>query len=108
EVYQSLEPAHRLAFGYGLIAWEFLQGARNWTMPALIAAVFKLTAALGGDSPRAYLGVLRVLFCLLGVGTAAGAWRLARALGASGRARVSGGARRLGGGLWPHRWHWLG
>ena len=30
EIHQSLEPAHRLVFGYGLIAWEFIEGARNW------------------------------------------------------------------------------
>ena len=30
EIHQSLEPAHRLVFGYGLIAWEFSDGARNW------------------------------------------------------------------------------
>src|SRR3954447_8881518 len=27
EIYQSLEPAHRLVFGYGLVAWEFIDGA---------------------------------------------------------------------------------
>ncbi|HEX8822710.1 MAG TPA: hypothetical protein VF794_22475, partial [Archangium sp.] len=34
EVFQSLEPAHRLVFGYGLKAWEFIEGARNWALPA--------------------------------------------------------------------------
>ncbi|HZA50383.1 MAG TPA: hypothetical protein VE549_06560, partial [Myxococcaceae bacterium] len=24
EIYQSLEPAHRVVFGYGLVAWEFV------------------------------------------------------------------------------------
>src|SRR5262249_22626523 len=38
EIYQTLEPAHRAAFGYGLLAWEFLEGARSWALPALIAA----------------------------------------------------------------------
>ena len=31
--YQSLEPAHRLVFGYGMLAWEFIEGARNWALP---------------------------------------------------------------------------
>src|SRR4051812_12748598 len=33
EIYQSLEPAHRLVFGYGIVAWEFVEGARNWALP---------------------------------------------------------------------------
>jgi len=37
EIYQTLEPAHRAAFGYGLLAWEFLEGARSWALPGLIA-----------------------------------------------------------------------
>ena len=29
EIYGSLEPAHRLVFGPGLISWEFIEGARS-------------------------------------------------------------------------------
>ncbi|MGH9580752.1 MAG: hypothetical protein ACRD2R_07155, partial [Terriglobales bacterium] len=28
EIYQTLEPAHRLAFGPGIIPWEFREGTR--------------------------------------------------------------------------------
>src|SRR5262249_20954686 len=38
EIYQSLEPAHRLVFGYGLVAWEFVQGARSWLLAGALAA----------------------------------------------------------------------
>src|SRR5262250_3404042 len=41
EIYQSLEPAHRLVFGYGLIPWEFVQGARSWALPGLVAGLLK-------------------------------------------------------------------
>lgn len=37
EVYQSLEQAHRLVFGFGLVPWEFRDGARSWLMPGMLA-----------------------------------------------------------------------
>src|SRR2546423_190182 len=76
EIYQSLEPAHRLVFGYGMVAWEFIEGARNWALPALVAAVIKVTGGAAGD-PAIYLGAVRVFFCAVGVATAAGVYRLA-------------------------------
>ncbi|MFL5356543.1 hypothetical protein [Archangium sp.] len=90
EVYQSLEPAHRLVFGYGMRAWEFIEGARNWALPALVAALFKLSAWVGLDGPRGYLGVTRSVFGLLGAASAWGSWRLARAHGASALAAGAG------------------
>jgi hypothetical protein len=47
EIFQTMEQAHRLAFGYGLVPWEFQQGARFWLLPALLALPMKLLAALG-------------------------------------------------------------
>jgi hypothetical protein len=90
EVYQSLEPAHRLVFGYGLQAWEFIEGARNWSLPALVAALFELSALVGLEGPRGYLGLTRGVFGLLGAATAWGSWRLARAYGASALAAAAG------------------
>lgn len=92
EIYQTLEPAHRAAFGYGLLAWEFLEGARNWTLPGLIAGILKLAQALGLESPRAYLPLVRLLFCAVGVATAAIVFRFARSAGASRLAASCGSA----------------
>lgn len=92
EIYQSLEPAHRLVFGYGLVAWEFIDGARSWAFPALVAAAMKACAVLGLDAPRQYLHVVRLGFCAVGVATAWGTWRLARAYGASELAATTGAA----------------
>ena len=50
EIYQSLEQAHRAVFGYGLISWEFRDGARNWLFPGAIAAIWKVAASLGVES----------------------------------------------------------
>jgi hypothetical protein len=92
EIYQSLEPAHRLAFGYGLLAWEFLEGARSWAFPALIAIVLKCSSAMGLSSPRLYLSAIRILFCLGGVATAWAIYRLALTCGAGRLAAACGSA----------------
>src|SRR5260370_41077903 len=69
EIYQSLEPAHRLVFGYGLIPWEFLQGARSWALPALVAGLLKGSGWFGAAGPRPYLYVVRRFFSAGGVAT---------------------------------------
>lgn len=81
EVFQSIEPAHRMAFGYSLVAWEFVVGARNVLLPGAIAAVLEVLAALRLDDPFLYVPVIRVLFALSSVGTVLGVYRLARATG---------------------------
>jgi GPI mannosyltransferase 3 len=83
EIYQSLEPAHRIVFGYGLMAWEFVDGGRHWTFPAFCAALFKLATSLGLSDPSGYLGLTRITFSAIGVGSALGSFFLARSYGAS-------------------------
>ena len=83
EIYQSLEPAHRLVFGYGLVAWEYSQGARTWALPGFVALVMELSRALHLPEPRGYLLLVRFAFCGLGTATAYAVHRLARALGAA-------------------------
>jgi len=92
EIYQSLEPAHRLVFGYGLVAWEFIAGARTWALPTLVAALMGLARALGLDSPPGYLGFVKAAFGLMGTASAWGSYRLARAYGATPLAAATGGA----------------
>lgn len=92
EIHQGLEPAHRLVFGYGLQAWEYVEGARNWTFAAAVALLLKAGVLLGFDSPDSYLGLVRAVFALLGVATVLGCYRLARASGASESAAACGAA----------------
>ncbi|HVG62576.1 MAG TPA: hypothetical protein VNA24_28690 [Hyalangium sp.] len=92
EIYQSLEPAHRLVFGYGFVAWEFIEGARNWALPGLVAGLMGLARVLGLDSPGGYLGLVKVAFALMGTATAWGSYRLARSYGASPLAATGGAA----------------
>src|SRR5438034_11832689 len=42
EMHKSLEPAHRLVFGYGLVDWVFVEGGRKWLFPGTIAAHLEL------------------------------------------------------------------
>jgi phosphatidylinositol glycan class B len=90
EVYQSLEPAHRLVFGYGLVAWEFIQGARNWALPGLVAALMEVARGLGLDTPGGYLGFIKGSFALMGTGCVWGSYRLARVYGAVPLAAAAG------------------
>lgn len=92
EVYQSLEPAHRLVYGYGLVAWEFIEGARNWALPALVAGLLGLGRLLGLTDPSGYLALVKGFFALVGTATAWATWRLARASGASTLAASAGAA----------------
>jgi hypothetical protein len=91
EIFQSLEPAHRLVFGYGIVAWEFSDGARNWAFPGFVAALFQV-GRLIGDDPRAYLGLTRLAFSAISLATALGSYRLARAYGAAALPAACGAA----------------
>ena len=60
EVFQTLEPANFRAFGYGILAWEWQVGLRNWAVPGLFAWLLKLGSSLGIDDPLARRALLEV------------------------------------------------
>jgi GPI mannosyltransferase 3 len=47
EVFQTLEQGHRLAFGYGLVPWEFKTGARSWLLPGAVGGLMKAFSLCG-------------------------------------------------------------
>lgn len=49
EYWQALEPAHRIAFGYGYLTWEWHEALRPSLVPMVYAAVYKLCSLLGID-----------------------------------------------------------
>jgi len=53
EFFQALEPANRLAFGFGVKSWEWQVGLRNWAVPGVMAALLRLAAAIGVENPWA-------------------------------------------------------
>jgi hypothetical protein len=58
ENFQLFEQAHRIAFGYGVIPWEFREGIRSPVLPTILAALFWLgERAFGG--PEGYLLLAR-------------------------------------------------
>jgi len=92
EVRQSLEPAHHIVFGYAVLPWEYVEGARSWAFPGLLAAVLWPLQAVGLDDPAQYLPAFRLLFVLVGVATAGAVWALVRVLGGSPVAALGGAA----------------
>ena len=92
ETYKSLEQAHRLVFGYGIVPWEFVEGANNWAWPAALAVILKFASLVGLSEPAQYIGLARVFLAAAGVATAYGSFRLARAYGTSTFAASSAAA----------------
>jgi hypothetical protein len=60
EVYQLLEPAWFRAHGYGVLAWEWRTGLRNWAAPGVAAWLLRLADVLGLTHPVAYRALLAV------------------------------------------------
>jgi phosphatidylinositol glycan class B len=77
ELYQSLEQGHRLAFGYGVVPWEFEEGIRSYVIPVMMAAVMRI-AAVFSDDPDVYLGACRVALAVLSVVPVVSIYRLGR------------------------------
>ena len=78
EIMQYLEPAHRLAFGNGVIYWEYFYGARSWLVPGVVAALLKLFDLAGLGEPHWYVGGVKLLFCALSLAVPAGMYCFAR------------------------------
>jgi GPI mannosyltransferase 3 len=61
EIFQTLEPAHRLAYGYGVTTWEWRMGVRSWALPAFLASVMRMTAWAGSGASGYMYGIIIVL-----------------------------------------------
>jgi hypothetical protein len=91
EIFQSVEQAHRLVFGYGIVPWEFVKGARSWVFPGMVAMVLKAGALLGLDSGQSLMYLIKTAMALLSLLTLWMTMRLARQL-AGPRAALLAGA----------------
>jgi hypothetical protein len=60
ETIQYFEQGHRLAFGSGVVPWEYADGIRSWLLPGLIALAMRATAWFS-DNPMLYIGLVRTL-----------------------------------------------
>jgi len=64
EIFQTEEPAHRLAYGYGVMTWEWRGGIRSWVYPAFLAGVMRATEWMGSGSEGYVRGMIMVLSLL--------------------------------------------
>jgi hypothetical protein len=65
EMFQTLEQGHRLAYGYGLVPWEFDYGARSWLLAYMAAGAMNASNIFGGG-PQIYLPLIAGLLSALG------------------------------------------
>lgn len=86
EVYQTLEPAFWKSNGYGILAWEWHEGLRNWVIPGLFAWILKLTRAIGLEHPQAYRAALEAPQFLLHCWALFAVFRYARRRGSEAQA----------------------
>ncbi len=64
EIFQSLEPAHRLVFGTGVVAWEYVVGIRSWLFPGLLAGLLWIGKLAGSQNPDVILLPVAVFMSL--------------------------------------------
>jgi GPI mannosyltransferase 3 len=67
EIFQYLEQAHRLEFGYGVIPWEYRYGIRSWILPGLFFGLLHILHALHLDDPNSYIPIIKILLCILSI-----------------------------------------
>ena len=65
EVLQYLEQAHRLVYKYGVIPWEYREGARSWLVPGFLAGLLKLSDIVGLSEPVVYLSLVAAVLSAL-------------------------------------------
>ncbi len=90
EFYQSIEQAHRFAFGYGLVPWEFAEGARSWVFPGLIGLGWKALAMLGVARAEVLIVSAKLAMAAIAVLGVEVAMRLGQRLGGAKAAALAG------------------
>lgn len=75
EVYQSLDPAMNRAFGYGVLAWEWQVGLRNWFVPGLFSFLLQVAEAFGVRDVQARRFVLALPQYALHLAMLLAVWR---------------------------------
>ena len=60
EIWSYLEQAHRLVFGYGVTAYDYVYALRNWLPVLSLAAVIWLCDQLGFGQPWIYIPAVKI------------------------------------------------
>ena len=61
ELWEYLSQAHRLVYGYGVVPWEYIYGARNWLLVLPAAGVLWTCEWLGFGHPDYYVPAVKVM-----------------------------------------------
>ena len=80
EIFQSVEQAHRIVFGNGLVPWEFRTGARSWLLPGLLMGPMWVGKWLAPGTDL-FLWASQALLAALSAMTAVVAWWWGRRTG---------------------------
>jgi hypothetical protein len=67
ELFQYLEQAHRLVYGYGFVPWEYRFGVRNWLLPGALAALLETLRIFGLAQPAVYIPVIKSILSVVSV-----------------------------------------
>ena len=81
EIFQYLEAAHRLAFGPGVVPWEYREHVRSWLVPLALAGPMRLGGAIAPDSGL-YLLLPRLALLAVSMTTIIAAGAIGRRLSA--------------------------
>jgi len=90
ETMQYFEQGHRLAFGTGVVPWEYDEGVRSWLLPGLIALVMRASAWFS-DDPMIYVDLVRTLCVVLSMVVVFVGYRMGERTGGRSGAIVTGG-----------------
>jgi hypothetical protein len=80
EFFQTLEPAHYVAFGTGLLPWEWDTGIRPWAVPWAYAALFRFVDLVGDGSTGEIVRCAQIVQIGLSLLLVDATWRMASAL----------------------------
>jgi hypothetical protein len=75
EIFQLFEPAHRIAFGYGVKTWDFEDGIRSLVPPYVLAGLFAVSKPVFGG-PAGYLRFTQIVLAALSCLPVVFIWRM--------------------------------
>jgi hypothetical protein len=94
EIFNTIEPAHHLAYGYGVVDWEWREGVRSWVFPAFLAVVVRATDWTGPGS-LGYLHAIAIVLSLLSLTTVWFGYAWAKRASGSPAAIIAAGASAI-------------
>ena len=89
EIFQYLEQAHRLVFGYGYIPWEYRFGIRSWILPGLLSLLLQPFKFLHFDDPNLYVPAIKIFSCFASVSLIYSAYSIGRNLVSEQAGRIA-------------------